>query len=103
MLKSSLFSGLLAKKITKENPDFGKVINYRKILTRSAYLKKHPTVQTEDGIACCDCGELDIKEWGLLKRDDIKRVHSCNFCGQLLFRTIDRMPANDDDELAELQ
>lgn len=77
---------------TEQAPELRKVKAYRRIAIRSVYLQQLKIGNVNQTIVCKDCGSENIKEWGLLKRDDHKRVHSCNDCGQILYRTIDRLP-----------
>ncbi|MCU4674616.1 hypothetical protein N7931_03125 [Catenovulum sp. 2E275] len=64
-----------------------KKIAYDKILERQEYLNKYPHIYHNEVISCRVCSSQDIKDWGLLSRDDDKRVHSCNSCGQILWRS----------------
>lgn len=96
MLKSAMFRHFFQNNtVLEQSPELRKVKAYRRIVIRSVYLQQFQMDKAEQQVSCRDCGSLDIKEWGLLKRDDHKRVHSCNDCGQILFRTIDRLPQTE--------
>ncbi|WP_016955670.1 hypothetical protein [Catenovulum agarivorans] len=93
MLKSVMFRQFFQNNsAAQQSPELSKVKAYRRITIRSVYLKQYQMDKAGQTVTCKDCGSENIKEWGLLKRDDHKRVHSCNDCGQILFRTIDRLP-----------
>ncbi|EWH11012.1 hypothetical protein DS2_05570 [Catenovulum agarivorans DS-2] len=96
-----LFFQNKSSKTSQASPELSKVKAYRRIVIRSVYLQQHPNNTSESEVKCKDCGSEDIKEWGLLKRDDHKRVHSCSDCGQILFRTIDRLPQIKVEQVAD--
>ena len=51
------------------------------------YLKKNPDCGTGRGIRCFNCGSGSIRDWGYSGRDSSWRVHICNSCGKVLYRT----------------
>ena len=75
------------KQTDKIMDDSSKVKAYQKIMTEQAYLKRYPESFSDNQIKCRDCASTNIKEWGLLSRNDNKRVHSCQQCGQVLWRS----------------
>lgn len=39
------------------------------------------------GLSCCYCGSRSFRQLGLEHRHDQRRVHICNQCNSLLYRT----------------
>jgi len=59
----------------------------RVTLTLQQYLQKHPEAKTRTGIKCVVCHSRSIKNWGLEKADDDRRIFICNQCNTRLYRS----------------
>ncbi|WP_017445436.1 hypothetical protein [Gayadomonas joobiniege] len=83
-----LIKRLSLKRAAGKNPDLNRLLIYRNIDNFYSYCQKNKNVVTADQISCRDCGSESIKEWGLTRRNDNKRVYSCNCCGRILYRRV---------------
>lgn len=82
-----IFNLIPKKKDKKSKAEVSKRQAYDKMLTLQDYINQYPNVQADDKLYCRDCYSEDILAWGLLSRDDDKRVHSCRQCGLILWRS----------------
>jgi hypothetical protein len=55
--------------------------------TMEQYLAEHPECKTARGLKCAKCGSGSIKNWGLSRSDDSRRLFICNHCGKTLYRS----------------
>lgn len=65
-----------------------KYLKYKKIQLLEVYLAENPMCKTDNGIKCVHCGSKSIRNFGLYRADDAKRLHICNSCGKTLYRSI---------------
>lgn len=86
--QKSLFSFI--KKNKKSKAEVSKHQAYAKMMSLHDYINQYPNVYVDKKLSCRDCCSEDILAWGLLSRDDDKRVHSCNHCGLILWRSTDK-------------
>src|SRR3990167_2470932 len=51
--------------------------------------KEHyqPNHNSRNGSTCCYCGSRSIRHFGLVARNDQRRIHTCNHCNANLYRT----------------
>jgi len=62
-------------------------LKYRHVVTVDKYLTDYPDVASGHGISCIKCGSLHIQSWGISGGDDKKKIHSCNSCGDTLYKS----------------
>lgn len=86
------------KKAAKKDPELNRLLIYRNIDVFKKYRREHADCIKNSTVECCDCHSTNIHEWGLTRRNDNKRVYSCQRCGKILFR---RVFVSSHDEQAE--
>ncbi|WAJ71469.1 hypothetical protein [Catenovulum adriaticum] len=86
--QKNLFSFIKKDKTSKA--ERSKRQAYAKMLTLHDYVNQYPGTLADKKLYCRDCSSEDILAWGLLSRNDDKRVHSCNQCGLILWRSINK-------------
>ena len=54
-------------------------------LTLQQYIDKHPSAKTKTGIACAMCGSKSLRNLGVKRASDSRRLVSCNSCSTALY------------------
>jgi hypothetical protein len=61
--------------------------DYSNYISVDEYLANHPEINNGNGIKCIKCGSNHINSRGLSNADDHRRIHSCNSCGERLYKS----------------
>jgi hypothetical protein len=52
------------------------------------YNQRNPLAENRrNGSICCYCGSGSIRNFGLVLRNDQRRIHACNHCNAKLYRS----------------
>lgn len=60
---------------------------WKKIKTYDEYLSENPSCITKNGVKCVHCGSNSIRNHGVNDAADANRIHICNHCGKVLYRS----------------
>lgn len=60
---------------------------WRRWPTLAEYWEQHPQTRTEDGVKCQCCGSGNIRALGFSSGSDYRKLHQCQSCSTLLFRS----------------
>jgi hypothetical protein len=55
--------------------------------TLEQYWSQHPDCRTNNGVKCYNCGSRSTRHYGWKERADKRRIHKCNQCSTVLYRT----------------
>lgn len=60
--------------------------SWKSIPTMQEYSAEYVDCKTKNGFQCFSCGSSSIKNWGVKRANDPRRVFICNHCGVTLYR-----------------